>query len=80
MINRNFVAVATVLVATTLTRQADAGTFQFNLAGPGVSGSITLTYGTATDGKYPDAFEVTGISGTLSDSNKGLNIVNTPMS
>ena len=35
-----------------------------------------MTYGTATDAKYPQAFEVTGISGTFSDSNNGLNIVN----
>lgn len=79
MINRNFVVVATLLIATTLTRRADAGSFQFNLAGPGVSGTITLTYGTATDAKYPDALEVTGISGTFSDSNNGLNIVNAPV-
>ncbi len=36
-----------------------------------------MTYGTAADSKYPgQAFEVTGISGTFSDSNNGLNIVN----
>jgi hypothetical protein len=34
-----------------------------------------LTYGAATDAKYPQAFEVTGISGIFSDSNNGLNIV-----
>lgn len=38
-----------------------------------------MTYGVATDGKYPQAFEVTGISGTFSDSNNGLNIVNAPI-
>jgi hypothetical protein len=43
---------------------------------PGISGAVVLTYGAATDGKYPQAFEVTGISGTFSDSNNGLNIVN----
>jgi len=42
------------------------------------------TYGTATDTKYPSAgfpetaYELTGISGTFSDSNHGLNIVNAP--
>jgi hypothetical protein len=44
-----------------------------------VNGTINLTYGSATDGKYPQALEVTGISGTFSDSNNGLNIVNTPI-
>jgi hypothetical protein len=38
-----------------------------------------LTYGTATDSKYPQAFEVTGISGTFTDTNNGLNIVNAPI-
>jgi hypothetical protein len=43
------------------------------------------TYGTATDAKYPSAgfpetaFELTGVSGTFSDSNHGLNIVNAPV-
>ena len=32
-----------------------------------------------TDSKYSQAFEVTGISGTFSDSNNGLNIVNAPI-
>ena len=36
-----------------------------------------MTYGSSTDSKYPgQAFEVTGISGTFSDLNNGLNIVN----
>jgi hypothetical protein len=67
---------ATMLLAASLPWQANASTFDFNFAGGGVSGSIELTYGTATDAKYPQAFEVTGISGTFSDSNNGLNIVN----
>ena len=40
-------------------------TVNFSFAGAGVSGIVQLTYGTATDGKYPNAFEVTGISGDL---------------
>ena len=58
---------------------AKASTFQFGFAGPGVSGLVDLTYGTATDLKYPQAFEVTGISGVFSDSNNGLDIVNAPI-
>jgi hypothetical protein len=38
-----------------------------------------LTYGAATDAKYPGAFEVTGISGSFSDTNNGLNINNAPV-
>ena len=59
--------------------QLGASTFDFSFAASGVSGTITLSYGTATDAKYSQAFEVTGISGTFSDSNNGLNIVNAPI-
>ena len=58
---------------------ANGATFNFTFAAAGVSGTVQLTYGTATDAKYPQAFEVTGISGTFSDSNNGLNIVNVPI-
>lgn len=58
---------------------AHASTFDFSFTGPGVSGTVELTYGTATDNKYPQAFEVTGISGMFSDTNNGLNILNVPV-
>lgn len=54
---------------------ADAVTTAFSFSGPGVSGTVLLTYGSAADAKYPQAFEVTGVSGTFSDTNNGLNIV-----
>lgn len=56
-----------------------AGTIGFIFAGPGVNGTIQLTYGPSTDAKYPQAFEVTGISGMFTDVNNGLNIVNVPI-
>jgi len=59
--------------------QITANTVDFNFTGPGVSGNFELTYGTATDSKYPQAFEVTGISGVFSDSNNGLDLVNVPI-
>jgi hypothetical protein len=59
--------------------QASTTDVSVTFNGPGVSGSLVLTYGTATDGKFPNAFELTGISGTFSDSNNGLNIVNAPV-
>ena len=76
---KHFVASATLLLAALLPSQANASTVDFTFAGPGVSGTVQLTYGPATDAKYPQAFEVTGISGTFSDSNNGLNIVNAPI-
>ncbi len=71
--------ISTALLAASLASRAHAGTFDFAFAGPGVSGKITLTYGTATDATYPQAFEVTGVSGTFTDTNNGLNIVDAPI-
>ena len=76
---KKLVVSAALLLAASLPWQAKADTFNFDFAGPGVIGTVKLTFGTATDGKYPQAFEVTGISGTFSDSNNGLNIVNAPI-
>ena len=76
---KTLVVSATLLLAASLPWRANAGTFDFSFTGGGVSGTVELTYGTATDAKYPQAFEVTGISGTFSDTNNGLNIVNAPI-
>ncbi len=51
---------------------AHADTAQFGFTGGGVSGSATLTYGPVTDATYSQAFEITGISGTFSDTNIGI--------
>lgn len=80
MTRKTLTVSATLLfAAASLPWQANASTFDFTFAGPGVSGTVALTYGTATDAKYPQAFEVTGISGVFSDSNNGLDIVNAPV-
>ena len=76
---KKLVVSATLLLAGSLSWQANASTFDFSFTGSGVSGTVELTYGAATDAKYPQAFEVTGISGTFSDSNNGLSIVNAPI-
>lgn len=76
MIGKQLVVLAALLLAASLARPATAGTFTFSFVGVGVSGTVEFTYGVATDAKYHQAFEVTGISGTFSDSNNGLNIVN----
>ncbi len=79
LMRKKLVVSATLLLATSLYSQAKASTFNFSFAGDRVSGTVQLTYGAATDRKYPQAFEVTGISGSFSDSNNGLNMVNTPI-
>ena len=70
---------ATLLLAASLSRSANAAAVALNFAGSGVSANIQLTYGPATDAKYPQAFEVTGITGVFSDTNNGLGIVNAPV-
>ena len=75
-------AVAAIGLAVPAANSAE--TFAFDFVGPGVSGSINLSYGPTTDAKYPStglpdvAYEVTGITGFFSDANNGLNIVNAP--
>lgn len=64
---------ATAFFAATFISQANAATFSFNFFGGGTSGSVTLTYGSATDTKTPSGFEVTGIAGTFTDTNIGIN-------
>jgi PEP-CTERM motif len=76
---KKLVISATLLLAGSLSWQANASTVDLSFTGPGVSGMVELTYGAATDAKYPQAFEVTGVTGTFSDSNNGLNIVNAPI-
>ncbi len=71
---RLFLAVAGLVVMFQAPAQAD--TVRYDLNGPGIKANLALTFGTATDAKYPDAYEVTGISGRFSNSNNGLNIVN----
>ena len=72
-------AVTMLAVGVAVPGSARAQTANFSFNGPGVSGNFLLTYGTATDSKYPNAFEVTGISGNFTDTNDGLNINNAPV-
>jgi hypothetical protein len=64
--------VSTALLAASFASQVHAETITFDFAGPGVGGHVVLTYGAATDAKYADAFELTGISGTFTDTNIGI--------
>jgi PEP-CTERM motif len=76
---RNAHWIVAALAGMALVGQADAGTMPIYFSGPGVSGSLVITYGSATDSKYPNALEVTGISGTFSDTNISPSIVNVPV-
>lgn len=79
MITTKLTVSAALLFAASLPFSANASTVEYTFSGPGVSGMLQLTYGTATDSMYPQAYELTGISGTFSDSNNGLNIVDAPV-
>lgn len=62
-----------------LVGRAEATTLPIYFSGAGVSGSLVVTIGTTTDATYPNAFEITGVSGVFSDTNNGLNIVDAPV-
>jgi PEP-CTERM motif len=68
------------LAGMALVGQAQAATMPIYFSGPGVRGSLEITFGPNTDSKYSNAFEITGVSGTFSDSNNGLNIVDASVS
>jgi PEP-CTERM motif len=63
---------AALLWASTMPLTAFAATTSVTISGSGIAGDLTLTYGPTTDAKYPDAFEVTGISGTFTDAAAGI--------
>jgi hypothetical protein len=60
------------LAGMALVGQVHAATMPITFNGGGVSGSLTITFGTATDALFSNAFEITGISGSFSDSNIGV--------
>ena len=76
---RLVVGVTTLAAAAAMGGEAHAQSYGFSFNAPGIGGSVVLTYGAATDARYPGAYKITGISGTFSDTNNGLNIVNVPI-
>jgi hypothetical protein len=72
VIHKKYLFSATLFLAASFSLPLRASSFSFSIVGPGVSGTISLTYGTSTDAKYPQAFEVTGVSGTFTDTNIGI--------
>lgn len=71
--------VAAIAMSGIASGAAQAQSYDFSFSGPGIWGSIVLSYGAATDAKYPGGYELTGISGTFNDTNNGLNITNAPI-
>lgn len=71
MINRvaSLLALATVASFPLL---ASAAVVDLAFSGGGVSAKIELVYGSSTDSKVGQGFEVTGVSGTFSDANAGI--------
>jgi hypothetical protein len=69
---KRLLAAVTMAAALSLGAAAHAAAYQFDFTGPGVSGTVALTYGPATDTKYPEASVVTGINGVVSDSTLGI--------
>lgn len=60
------------LVVAAMPLATSAATVDLAVNGDGVTANLTLTYGPQTDAKYPDAFVVTGISGSFSDASVGI--------
>lgn len=63
---------AALLCAAACPLAASAASVSLNVSGSGVTADLTLTYGADTDAKYPDAYVVTGISGSFSDVTTGI--------
>jgi hypothetical protein len=73
MLKKHFLSAALIFAAS-LPLQLHASTFDFTFKGSGVNGWVELTYGTTTDSKYSNAFEVTKVTGWITDTNNGLNV------
>ncbi len=72
-----FFLLATACAASwLLATEAHATNYTFDFGAAGLSGHVTLTYGAATDAKYPDAFKMTGATGSFTDTNNGLTLNN----
>ena len=72
----NFKAVSAMVIAVALAPLGSADTFGFSFNGGGITSSGTLTAVLAPDNTTgvvtPGTYEVTGITGTFSDTNVGI--------
>lgn len=69
---KNLLLATTVLAALSAAVPAQATIVDLHVHGPGIGASLDLTYGAATDAKYPNAYEITGVSGTFTDAGAGI--------
>jgi hypothetical protein len=60
------------LAGMALAGQARAATMPITFSDGSVSGSLIITFGAATDATYPNAFEITDVSGTFTDTKVGI--------
>ncbi|HZY61525.1 MAG TPA: PEP-CTERM sorting domain-containing protein [Edaphobacter sp.] len=67
-----FPALLALAVSVALTPAARADSYVFSFNGGGLSGSGVLTYSNTAVPGVPGAYQITGITGTFSDSNIGL--------
>jgi len=77
---KTYLAWVFALAGMAMLGQARASTLPITFSGPGVSGSIEITFGPGTDATYPNALEITGVSGEFTDTNNGLDIINAVVS
>jgi len=73
--SRSKIILSALLVLATsvaLTPAARADSYTFSFSGGGLSGSGVLTYSNTAVPGVPGAYQVTGITGTVSDTNIGL--------
>jgi PEP-CTERM motif len=64
-------AMAALAAMATVEARADVVGIQLGGAG-GISGTVVISYGTASDMKYPQGFKITSVSGTFSDATLGI--------
>jgi hypothetical protein len=67
------ILLALAALAATATVGARADVVGIQLGGAGISGTVVLSYGPASDSKYPgQGFKITSVSGTFSDATLGI--------
>jgi hypothetical protein len=74
------ICLAMAALAAMASVEARAGVVGIKFSGGGVSGTVVLAYGPATDSTYPgQGFEITAVGGTFTDTNPGVGIVDAPI-
>ena len=73
---RSRILAAAFLLTAAFPWAAQSSTANLNFASTGVSANLIITYGATTDATVKSGYVITGISGTFTDTNSGLNIVN----